>query len=206
MHDCTRFQTNWTGYLISVNFTAKRARDSAQAILSTGIQLIHQQGVPLAGRPSAFTKTESNTDTQYESWRRISLNPDLGTSDYVLVFEDDVAVSLQPSLVVPALSCAAYWSDRANLPFFYAGACVGRGTWNRSSFLESHAVDLAGAGGSRVLFQRRADVVCAHAIAVRRDSFSWLLRRASSYASAHRVANDQRLLRVAMDLQAAFLR
>lgn len=171
-----------------------RFRSTVSLLARIGVQRLvphHVVGpVPSVGMTGAAMQARFRSSHWFamrRAWQRASLDP--GPADgYVLITEDDIALqpSVNLSLVLPALSCAAYLSARADLPFFVGGICGGGCVRHRGGVAGGPRTWTLQAESQPIEFARWAGY-CAHFVAVRRSSVPWLLD-----ASGPNITADQR--------------
>lgn len=198
-------QQTWEAHVITTNPSSARAQRTAQSLRAIGIDVTFEKAVPAASS-SLNDKVRSHTMTSrnaFDAIARQSGPPD----DYVLMFEDDVALApgIAAEHVRGLLACAARKSLRATggpLPLFYTGGCWPKFTTNQT-FWGNYTPIPRVAGG---LATERMTCRCAHAYAVRRGDARVLWRLAQEQPD--RVAQDERgssLPGFYMDVQLDFL-
>ena len=197
-------QLSFTAYLISLNFTAKRALISKKELSRAGLPVVAVPGV--YGKASE-TSYSAMTRAHLRAWELILANGSSSTRDeYSLVFEDDVMRDRRVTAeeVLPALSHTAKLSHLKRLPFFYVDACAFQHQLTRNAFVIEFGPKLPIGGAGRSLHFLRVAGSCASAYAVRRRSIPFLQELATRCESSC-VALDQILVRLSIALGGAFV-
>ena len=170
-------QQKWQAHVITTDPTSARAQHSARILQASGIEVVLTKALKPASS-SLADKVKSHTFTTRDIYQTISHQtgpPD----EYVLVFEDDIALTptVSPAQVVGYLACAARMSLSASstpLPLFYAGGCAPKHTDNQS-YWGTFSPKSPTAGEIATV---RMTCRCAHAYAVRRGDAGVLYKLA----------------------------
>ena len=153
---------------MTLNQSSPRYQHSAVELQKVGIKVEVHDGIRLG--TTKGNSYRGGTLAQLGVWDRIWNDPNTARNEFSLVVEDDISlVAIDTSVVLDLLSCTAWLSMQLNLPFLYAGACLGP---NSRVFGKPRLVPMPRNG--RTVHIVRANAACAHAYAVRRSAVPWL--------------------------------